>query len=69
MDRKITCRGFTYFEFKDRYDETCTLQKSSLASEDCIWFGSDGEHRMHLTKDMVKDLIPILQKFSDTGLV
>ena len=26
-------------EFKDRYGLKCTLQKSSLATEDCIWLG------------------------------
>jgi hypothetical protein len=37
MDK--TNRGFDYHEFKDRYGDECSLQKSSLATEDCIWFG------------------------------
>lgn len=36
-----TNRGFVLFEFKDRYDHSCSLQKSSLATEDAIWFGID----------------------------
>ena len=28
-------------EFKDYYDKECTLQKSSLATEDAIWLGVD----------------------------
>lgn len=70
-----TERGFTYGEFIDRYGHKCSVQKSSLAFEDCIWLGLDeGTHadgtccaRMHLTKKMVKDLLPKLQKFVETG--
>ena len=36
-----TGRGFTLIEFTDRYDVKCSLQKSSLATEDAIWFGCD----------------------------
>lgn len=36
-----TERGFGIIKFKDRYGHKCSLQKSSLASEDCIWFGPD----------------------------
>ena len=41
MEKKRTCRGFNYSEFTDRYDNKCSLQKSSLAFEDCIWLGID----------------------------
>lgn len=36
-----TERGFDYVQFKDRYGATCSLQKSSLATEDAIWLGVD----------------------------
>ncbi len=36
---KRTERGFDLMEFIDRYGEKCSLQKSSLATEDCIWLG------------------------------
>lgn len=85
-----TERGFPGFEFKDRYDAKCSIQKSSLAFEDCIWFGVDDADpriltpalgwqpveisrevslttRMHLTQSQVKKLLPILQKFVETG--
>lgn len=39
MVKKKTERGFRYYEFKDRNDVNCTLQKSSLATEDAIWLG------------------------------
>ena len=64
----VTQRGFTVFSFKDRYDEPCSIQKSSLATEDAIWFGLDKDNqRMHLTQDQVKSLLPILQTFAETG--
>lgn len=34
-----TNRGFYRGEFLDRYDEECSIQESSLASEACIWLG------------------------------
>lgn len=90
---KHTARGFAYREFVDHYGHKCSLQKSSLATEDCIWFGVDNPklmkcvqnegwkevpipegasiipHRMHLTQEMVKDLLPVLRKFVKTGEV
>ena len=41
MKKKKTHRGFAYVEFEDAYNQKCSLQKSSLASEDAIWFGVD----------------------------
>ena len=37
-----TNRGFVIGEFLDRYGEKCSLQKSSLAFEEAIWFGTEG---------------------------
>jgi hypothetical protein len=96
-----TIRGFATAEFTDRYDVKCSIQKSSLATEDCIWLGVDKADpkimardasalgiktdevvgwvpypvpdevlintRMHLTREQVAELIPVLQKFVDTG--
>ena len=95
MQDEKTQRGFDITNFKDRYGAGCSLQKSSLAFEECIWLGVDyanplllanKEHdtdkvwikypipdevilttRMHLTQDMVKELLPYLQKFAETG--
>jgi hypothetical protein len=61
-----TERGFAIVEWRDRYDVPCTLQKSSLATEDCIWFGTITD-RMHLTQEMVRNLLPLLQRFAETG--
>jgi hypothetical protein len=96
-----TPRGFDCFEFDDRYGVRCTLQKSSLATEDAVWFGVNDASpkimasqaaahgvqtretcgwvpypvpddvllttRMHLTREQVAALLPLLQHFADTG--
>ena len=96
-----THRGFAYSEFTDRYGVKCSIQKSSLATDDAIWLGVDDASpkilaskavelgiktdettgwvsypipkdvmlttRMHLTQEMVRDLLPALQRFVDTG--
>lgn len=85
-----TKRGFARVEFDDFYGVGCSLQKSSLATEDAIWFGcndADPKHlvpgqgwqpialpeeaicntRMHLTRDQVAALLPLLQHFAETG--
>ena len=75
MKLEKTERGFGRTEFVDRYGSECSLQKSSLATEDCIWFGvhksfvkgDKSSTRMHLTQDMVKELLPFLKKFVKTG--
>jgi hypothetical protein len=36
-----TERGFARQEFTDRNGVECSIQKSSLATEDCIWLGSN----------------------------
>lgn len=102
LEMTKTHRGFALIEFRDRYDLPCSLQKSSIATEDCIWLGvsevtpkimaSDAiklgiptggqttgwidvvlpeevslSSRMHLTQEMAAALIPVLQKFVETG--
>jgi hypothetical protein len=96
-----TNRGFAVGVFQDYYGYDCSIQKSSLATEDAIWLGitdvkpqvmaSDAKMlgietnetigcipfvipkevllhtRMHLTREQVADMIPMLQQFVDTG--
>ena len=61
-----TERGFDITEFTDLYGSKCSLQKSSLASQDAVWFGVFA-HRMHLTRKQVADLLPYLKRFVKTG--
>lgn len=77
IELRPTERGFMLGEFTDRYGERCSIQKSSLATEDCIWLGCNHENktpdgtpigaRMHLTRAMAADLLPLLTKFVETG--
>ncbi len=94
-------RGFSLGEFKDQYGFECSIQKSSIATKDCIWLGIDDPKpqimvsdarrlgitesmangwmpyeiprevhistRMHLSREDVKKLLPLLQKFAETG--
>ena len=89
-----TERGFEYESFEDYNGVECSIQKSSIATEDCIWLGANDiglkhfkayegwtdvkfvntieEHyvannRMHLSRKHVEKLLPILQKFVETG--
>ncbi|MDY6957848.1 MAG: hypothetical protein SVK08_01690 [Halobacteriota archaeon] len=89
-ERTKTQRGFTLIKFKDKYGASCSIQKSSLATEDAIWFGIDDPDpkiceqnvgwkpydipkevllttHMHLTQDQVRNILPTLQKFAETG--
>ena len=76
MEIETTQRGFGIANFKDRYNQECSIQDSSLATEPAIWLGVDntGEsmgnkegQRMHLTINQVKELLPLLQYFVATG--
>lgn len=73
-DVVVNRRGFEYLRFQDRYDVTCSLQQSSLATEGAIWLGYDGNPppshggvRMHLTERHVRGLIRHLQSWLETG--
>lgn len=77
MHIQFTNRGFPRADFVDQYGEACSIQDSSIATEDCIWLGCNaGTHhqgqcmaRMHLTRAMVAELLPILQRFVATGTI
>lgn len=101
ISRSKTNRGFALIEFTDRYGVKCNIQKSSLATEDAIWFGVEDadplimasqakthgiettettgwvpypiphevllKTRMHLTREQVRKLLPILHRFTENG--
>lgn len=76
-------RGLGCVTFLDKYHQVCTIQDSSLATEAAIWLGvsntgislkgpsgqpnEDVNSRMHLTQEMVKQLLPILTEFAKKG--
>ena len=39
IKKEKTCRGFSIITFKDLYGSKCSIQESSLATEDAIWIG------------------------------
>lgn len=41
MELKKTDRGFVIAPFEDFNGVKCSVQKSSIATEDCIWLGAD----------------------------
>lgn len=41
MEKKTTNRGFALIEFTDLYGVKCSLQKSSLATDNAVWLGVD----------------------------
>lgn len=41
MKMSHTQRGFAFTKFEDRNGDKCSLQKSSIVTEDCVWFGID----------------------------
>ena len=86
MELKRTLRGFVNADFTDLYGSECSIQDSSLATDDAIWLGVDHINakewstivgvdpekipaRMHLSREMVAELLPILQRFVDTGSI
>jgi len=52
--KAVTARGFRIDKFVDRYGMKCSLQKSSLATEDAIWFGIDDPEPKIMVSDAVK---------------
>ena len=103
--RDYTDRGFNVVGFCDTNDEPCSIQKSSVADYDAIWFGANdckikhfkpyrqpdpwvdididallgvtpenkcswiGTNRMHLSREQVAEILPVLQEFVKTGNV
>jgi hypothetical protein len=94
MEIDHTNRGFAISTFTDFNGVECSVQKSSLATEDCIWLGAreiglqhfqagvgwqdvptphsvadhwNANNRMHLSREQVAELLPLLQRFVETG--
>lgn len=62
-------RGFAIGRFADRNNNKCYIQKSSLATENCVWLAiqGDGQCVMHLNQAMAASLVAVLQRFIDSG--
>ena len=66
MKTEITERGFRFVDFKDRNNDKCSIQESSLAIEAVIWFGIEG-NRMYLTQEKVRELLLYILFFIQEG--
>ena len=71
-----THAGLRISNFVDRYGESCSIQRSAIQGEDCIWLGRDDPPRngngvplarMHLDRRQVRDLLPALIQFVNEG--
>lgn len=82
ISSKESNRGFAYRPFEDLYGSDCSVQESSLATDDAIWLGVDVPfeskppyneqvegHRMHLSRGQVAALLPLLECFVRTGFL
>ena len=73
-----TNRGFVVGKFSDAYGANCSIQESSSV-EPRIWLGSDDDQqrhhvtgellstRMHLSREQVTELLPLMQYFVANG--
>lgn len=68
MKLETTNRGFYIATGIDLYSGGYSIQDSSLAEIPAIWLGGQ-EGRAHLNQEMAAELIPLLQKFVDTGSI
>lgn len=74
-----TNRGFRLVEFRDSHENDCSIQESSSALTPMLWLGCNAAihtsvngtplclSRMHLSQERVRELIPLLQYFVETG--
>lgn len=55
---EATQRGFTLGKFTDYYGAPCSIQKSSIATEDCIWLGVDDAQPKIMARDAINLGLP-----------
>lgn len=70
--RGKTKKGFDIIEFSDTYGQQCSMQISSIATDDRIWFGVDvalslENPRMHLNRSQAKEIAKELNYFAEHG--
>jgi hypothetical protein len=65
---KVTDKGLIKISFADYYGDPCHIAESSLIEEEVIWIGvADAPKKMLLAREDVAALLPVLQRFVDTG--
>jgi hypothetical protein len=64
----IVPRGLRIGYFTDHLKTRCSVQKSSITEESCVWLGVDERGaRMNLNQEMAAELIAVLSHFVQTG--
>lgn len=60
--------GVQRFLFEDVSGRACSIQHSSGAEENAIWFGARvAEPALQLSQELVAELLPVLRHFAETG--
>ena len=54
FNKTTSKRGFDKLLFKDYYNNGCSLQISSLASDECVWLGIENAQPRILTRDAIR---------------
>lgn len=75
IEFEATRRGSLVGKFTDRFGAHCSLQESSYAEEECLWLGVEVDSmgdalssaRMHLTRDLARQLAEALLYFAREG--
>jgi len=56
IKKETTGRGFALGKFTDLYGAECSIQKSSLATDDAIWIGVDDANPIIMASIVREDL-------------
>lgn len=68
--RYETSRGLVRILFEDFSKTACVISNSSQADVNCLRISTDNVYsgpQIHLTQAQVRELIPIFEKFVQTG--
>ncbi len=65
--------GLPRADFRDAYEDACSIQDAEAGDPPRIMLGANDVNgvpaRMHLTQDMVRELLPLLHRFVETGSI
>ncbi len=72
---KPTKKGLLQAEFLDRFGAVCSIQESSFQDDECLWLGVEvdihgkevSNGRMHISRELASQLLPVLRHFVRTG--
>jgi hypothetical protein len=66
ITKKLSENGFLHLLFIDFADRDCSISEDIIRGKNILWLGITSLE-MGLTQDQVKELLPFLQKFAETG--